>query len=325
MKTTPRWRSAMKRALDQPGLTQGWLANEVLERTGKKLWQPDISLIKNGERAKHWAVHAISEILQIDLPAIDDEDADGSDEGFSSEDPHGSRKVPVELTASELERLDEWAIESGYVKGTGNPNRSAALKALVRALLMPDEKTMSTNDDAAGDNDGWSQIEGVEGWFKDPPSDDVKASGAENQQLDRDEQSDDNHEEGDEGGHMKHDITIAGRTISNLTLKAAMLEVARAAVASGIHPTALRFHEGTPNAKNRWTSLPGCVSSSALARTVNDPKRWFLNSTELMFVGNETWALRAEWSWDVPHGTSREDLERIQKLFPKLGLTWTRY
>lgn len=124
---------------------------------------------------------------------------------------------------------------------------------------------------------------------------------------------------------MKHDITIAGKTFRNLALNRAMLEVARNAVANGIHPTALQLHNGTANAKNRWTRLGGRVDAHTVRRAVKDPRRWFLNSTELLFTEGETWALTNQWSWDEPYGSSREDLEYIQRAFPQLELWWRRY
>lgn len=124
---------------------------------------------------------------------------------------------------------------------------------------------------------------------------------------------------------MRHDITILGRTISNLALNRAMLEVVRAAVSTGIHPTSLRLHHGTASERTRWTRLAGRVGTDAMTRAVRDPKRWFLSEAELFFTHGATWALTKQWSWDEVYGSSRDDLEHIQSAFPQLGLSWRRY
>jgi len=127
------------------------------------------------------------------------------------------------------------------------------------------------------------------------------------------------------GRHMRHDITILGQTIRNLPLNRAMLELSRRAVGSGILPSALELHVGTPYASSRWTHVRGRVGVDALRRAVRDPRRWFLGATELMFAADETWALTNQWSWVHPYGSTLDDLERVQRLFPQLALSWTRY
>ena len=52
--------------------------------------------------------------------------------------------------------------------------------------------------------------------------------------------------------------------------------------------------------------------------------RWFCDAAELLTSSGETWALANQWSWDESYGSSQDDLERVQRLFPKLGLSWRR-
>jgi hypothetical protein len=122
------------------------------------------------------------------------------------------------------------------------------------------------------------------------------------------------------GSRMKHDLTVGERTFKALPLKRAMLEVVRAAIAAGIHPEALRLHEGTTNAGTRW--LRGATVALA-TRGITDESRWYID--DAFTVGNEVWILSSQWSWDEAYGSSRADLERIQRLFPQLGLIWRRY
>lgn len=122
------------------------------------------------------------------------------------------------------------------------------------------------------------------------------------------------------GSRMKHDITIAGKTHKALPLKRAMLEVVRAAIAAGIHPNALKLHDGTSNAGTRW--LHGATIAAA-TKDVTDESRWYI--AHAFTVGNEIWILSSQWSWDEVYGSSSDDLKRIQQSFPQLGLTWSRY
>lgn len=123
----------------------------------------------------------------------------------------------------------------------------------------------------------------------------------------------------------RHDVTILGRTRTGLPLNRAMLEVVRAAVANGIHPRGLQLMAGQSSANNRWTIIPGRVGPVEARRAVRPPSRWFLAATELLYVGNETWVLSNQWSWDAPAGSSVACLEFIQRSFPQLALSWRRY
>lgn len=125
------------------------------------------------------------------------------------------------------------------------------------------------------------------------------------------------------GQRMKHDITMCGQTEHRLSLKHTMLYVVRRAVAAGIHPRDLHLHEGTINASTRWLTFDGQRSPAALAQEVKSAVRWFVD--EPMIVGDQTWVLTSQWSWDEEYGSSFADLQRIQKNFPQLGLTWRRY
>jgi len=140
----------MVAARKRRGMNQTDLASAVSLRTSRNLSQSEVSQIESGRRDSHWAVAAISTELKIGLPDILDDvnDADAEERlsGTAS-----TTIVGTVLTNEELVLLEDWALEHGHTIADGRPNRSAAMRALVRQLGASIDGGAETMGDESGE------------------------------------------------------------------------------------------------------------------------------------------------------------------------------
>lgn len=172
MRTSESWCRAMEAARKRLRFNQTELATAVSRRTGRTLSQSEVSQIESGRRNSHWAIEAISKELEIELPdIIDDVAAPGPEEH-----PRGTASttmVGTVLTNEELVLLEDWALEHGYTFADGRPNRSAAVRALVRQLGV---STNATSETIVDDGEQLLLDDDIDfGEFI--PEDDARASG----------------------------------------------------------------------------------------------------------------------------------------------------